>query len=861
MKRLQFRNDSTVFQNREEALAFFANIANPEMGISDRFGDSLYAEPMVVKYLDENNVEQVILAIGKDSGKTPYHLIDSAQFVENIAELGEKDTEIEGMVTQLSGAVVDGAVRVELCDALDANVREEYAIVDNNGDLGPHIKIYKDSALVDVQLGKRGATGVTKVDDTYVLNGTFEGNDDAILYFVYLTENGELKLVGIDFEKYVLEAEAGDGLYINDNHVMSVRIDETNDEGFLRVGENGLSTSGIGNAIINAIDQIASGISGDINAAKVYSKDILVERTLSGTNLTIQVDGKTIAKDLLYENGVAVLSSPITLRDVSDSYTTDTTIKAVYALYNGDGERIGDEIRIYNEGHLKNVILGRTDTLIDPVTGNIISDGVGEKAMVFIYATSNGYQMASVAIEDLVPAKTFTEIYEKIDRDVSSAITISKAYTDQRVEDLTSAIGSLTDTINTSVTAMTNLIETDIAQEVAARSAADSELDGKITTLRDYSDSTFETKDNVSAKISSAVTNITSLIAETSAATLSNAKDYADQKVDDAVAEINGTKVVDVVYDKDVNSPKYIQLRLADGTLTDGFDASDFLVDGILTSVDFDGENLIFIWNNDANTKITVPISSLSDIYEVASGSVSYLKIDGKEVSAIVDKEGGYARTLATTDYVDNAAQTAKTDAITESEAYTDNKVNALSGNVENAINAMEVDHSAKLASLSGAVITLNGDESVPGSVVHTVSDKLLRDLITAGTPVTDVTIEEAGEHSLLRVINVNGEDRYFASSRATDMLYVPQSGSPVNLNEYITNLQNRIAELEEKNEELDERVTILENASIDEEAVKNIIKGYLEGTNREIKIGEVNDKLRIGFADDAIFGEYIASS
>jgi len=857
MKRLQFRNDSTVFQNREEALAFFANIANPEMGISDRFGDSLYAEPMVVKYLDENNVEQVILAIGKDSGKTPYHLIDSAQFVENIAELGEKDTEIEGMVTQLSGAVVDGAVRVERYDQeLAANVREEYVIRDNNHELGPHIKIYKDSALVDVQLGKRGATGVTKVDDTYVLNGTFEGNDDAILYFVYLTESGDLKLVGIDFEKYVLEAEAGDGLYINDNHVMSVRIDETNDEGFLRVGENGLSTSGIGNAIINAIDQIASGISGQINSAKVYSKDILVERTLSGTNLTIQVDGKTIKKEFNYPNDIATLTSPITLRDITDT-NTDTTIKSVYALFNGDGERIGDEIKIYNEGHLKNVSLGRTDTHIDPVTGNIISDGVGEKAMVFIYATNNGYQMASVAIEDLVPASTFTEIYEKIDRDVSSAITISKAYTDQRVEDLTSAIGSLTDTINTSVDAMTDLIDTKITQEGNDRREADTALNNRIDALS----STYETKDNVSAKISSAVTNITSLIAETSAATLSNANDYADQKVADAVAEINGTKVVDVVYDKDINSPKYIQLRLADGTLTDGFDASDFLVDGILTSVDFDGENLIFIWNNDANTKIEIPISSLSDIYEVASGSVSYLKIDGKEVSAIVDKEGGYARTLATTDYVDNAAQTAKTDAITESEAYTDNKVNALSGNVENAINAMEVDHSAKLASLSGAVITLNGDESVPGSVVHTVSDKLLRDLITAGTPVTDVTIEEAGEHSLLRVINVNGEDRYFASSRATDMLYVPQSGSPVNLNEYITNLQNRIAELEEKNEELDERVTILENASIDEEAVKNIIKGYLEGTNREIKIGEVNDKLRIGFADDAIFGEYIASS
>ena len=818
MKRLQFRNDSQVFQNRELALAFFANIANPEMGISDRFGDALYAEPMVVKYLDENGVEQVILAIGKDSGKTPYHLIDSAALAKGISELGEKADDLEGQLDSLSGSVLDNAVSVQLCDhQLEANVLEEYVLKNNRGEvLGEHIKIYKDSALADVQLGKKGATGATKVNGEYVLEGTFEGNEDAVLYFIYLTEEGDIKLVGIDFEKYLLEAEAGDGLYVDDNHVMSVKIDTDNDEGFLRVGPNGIKTEGI-----------LAAVQGELDSSKVYSKDILVQNTVSGTNLTIQVDGRTIAKNLLYENGVSVLSSPITLRDITNT-NTDSTVKSLYALYDGEGNIIGDPIRIYNEGHLKNVVKGRTDTLIDPVTGNIVSDGVGEPALVFIYATGNGYQMASVAIADLVPASTFTEIYEKIDREVSGAVSTSKSYTDQRVSDLTTAIGSLTDTINSSVDAMTDLIDTKINQESTDRLAQDTALDAKITALRSYSDETFESKDNVAAKISSAVTEVNRAMGEASAATVAA-----------AVAEINGVKVVDVVYDADVNSPKFVQLRLADGTLTNGFDASSFLVDGVLSNVEFDGQNLIFTWNDDHNTDITVPISSLSDIYTVASGSVSYLKIEGKEVSAIVDREGGFAKTLATTEFVSNNVASGKAEAIAAAETYADNAV----------------------APANAAIAVLNGDESVAGSVLHIVDDKFAKDLITAGLPVTDVTIEDAREHSLLRIINVNGEDRYFASSRATDMYYVDASGNTTNLNDYITNLKNRIEVLEADNADLKDRVTALENATIDENEVKNIVKNYLEGTAKEIKIAENNDKLRIGFADDAIFGDFLASA
>ena len=44
---------------------------------------------------------------------------------------------------------------------------------------------------------------------------------------------------------------------------------------------------------------------------------------------------------------------------------------------------------------------------------------------------------------------------------------------------------------------------------------------------------------------------------------------------------------------------------------------------------------------------------------------------------------------------------------------------------------------------------------------------------------------------------------------------------------------------------------------------VRNIVKGMLVGTDREIKVtetGELGQKLQIGFADDAIFGDYLAN-
>jgi predicted nucleic acid-binding Zn-ribbon protein len=110
-----------------------------------------------------------------------------------------------------------------------------------------------------------------------------------------------------------------------------------------------------------------------------------------------------------------------------------------------------------------------------------------------------------------------------------------------------------------------------------------------------------------------------------------------------------------------------------------------------------------------------------------------------------------------------------------------------------------------------------------------------------------------------MRKLIVDGESMYFVSSNASDMYYDSKKGE-VKLGDYITLLENRTVELENRTVELENKVKELENKLANfgndvEETIKSIIKSYVVGTDKEIKVEENKNVLRIGFADDAIFG------
>jgi hypothetical protein len=166
---------------------------------------------------------------------------------------------------------------------------------------------------------------------------------------------------------------------------------------------------------------------------------------------------------------------------------------------------------------------------------------------------------------------------------------------------------------------------------------------------------------------------------------------------------------------------------------------------------------------------------------------------------------------------------------------YVDNKDNTLLNKVSNNENAIAI---------------LNSDKKTEGSVLYRIENEFEKSLITDGAPATAISPDEASNvHSLIRQVTVNGEMRYYVSSKASEIYYVD-----VKLSDYITSIEVKNTELENRVKELEDR---LSNLGTDiEGTIKDIIKSYIVGTENEIKVIENENKLKIGFDDNAIFGE-----
>jgi len=329
--------------------------------------------------------------------------------------------------------------------------------------------------------------------------------------------------------------------------------------------------------------------------------------------------------------------------------------------------------------------------------------------------------------------------------------------------------------------------------------------------------------------------NLAEAIGDASVSTLAQARTYTDEQVD----AINAVKVNDLYFD---NLSKYIKLIKADGSLTNGISAEDFLKDSVLTSVEYDegNEKLVFIWDDSYATKTEISLSKLANVYGIGADSLAFLKLSGTNISAIVDKADGFDKTLATTKFVENIAS-ATNAVLTE----------LIAANNENRD---DIDR-------------LNGDKNTAGSVQHSIDDKFNTALLTAGLPITTITVDDARNYSLIKTIVVDGETKYFVSNNAKDMLAEDRDGYTISLKHYLNTLENKVAALETENASLKNRVAVLEQrvddiaaTGIDETMVRNIVKNMLVGTDKEIKItevGELGQRLQIGFADNAIFGDY----
>ena len=191
---------------------------------------------------------------------------------------GEKVIKKDGNGGLYTNIKISGATAQELVD-LGTNVREAYKLLDSNGEkLGDWIKIYKDSSLVNVELGHigdllEGTSAITEEADSSTIVPTSDTGASEALNFVYQLENGKYKLAQVDVESFLQEAEFKDGLSVDSTtHEVKVKIDDTSEKNsqetpvsFLTVGPDGVKLDGIKDEItrkIEALDYTDSAATG-----------------------------------------------------------------------------------------------------------------------------------------------------------------------------------------------------------------------------------------------------------------------------------------------------------------------------------------------------------------------------------------------------------------------------------------------------------------------------------------------------------------------------------------------------------------------------------------------------------------------
>lgn len=121
---------------------------------------------------------------------------------------------------------------VSITEGLEENVREAFQLRETteNINIGPVIKIYKDSSLKQVTL------------------------ENQILKFVYVLANGKESEVDINISKFLTDQEFGEGLSVNTDGIVSVKKDFKSEK-FLSVSNDGIKISGIQDALSNTKDE------------------------------------------------------------------------------------------------------------------------------------------------------------------------------------------------------------------------------------------------------------------------------------------------------------------------------------------------------------------------------------------------------------------------------------------------------------------------------------------------------------------------------------------------------------------------------------------------------------------------------
>ena len=197
------------------------------------------------------------------------------------------------------------------------------------------------------------------------------------LDFTGVTQEGK-PIVNVTQEDGLINAEAGN---------ISAEFVEINDSG-------------------DTLDQALEYILENIEANKVDSEDktIVVVAGDEGTDLSVNIDGTTLAKDA---NGV--ISADLKL--LKETENLEANVREQYKLVYGDSTTaIGDIVKIYKDSSLHHAELGTMGDELASEDEPTVTRGTGDTALDLVYHKEDGtYELVKIDINDFLEESEFKD--------------------------------------------------------------------------------------------------------------------------------------------------------------------------------------------------------------------------------------------------------------------------------------------------------------------------------------------------------------------------------------------------------------------------------------------------------------------
>ena len=187
----------------------------------------------------------------------------------------DADDALQAAIDSINGDVNANVVKIESVEPSSTNVREEYQLVNANGDkLGESIKVYKDSSLKDVKL------------------------DEQNLVFTYIKDDGSVEDVNLDVSVFLAQSEFKKGLEVTNDGIVNVKIADDSEQ-YLTVGEDGIKLTGIDaikDASDNGIEEVKTLLDEEKSARE--SNDTLIQGKLEQEISDREASEETLKSDI-----------------------------------------------------------------------------------------------------------------------------------------------------------------------------------------------------------------------------------------------------------------------------------------------------------------------------------------------------------------------------------------------------------------------------------------------------------------------------------------------------------------------------------------------------------------------------------